>query len=47
MENEKNIGLELERGPELYLQKIETNYHSSSLCVFYNALLLMTLKEHL
>ncbi len=31
---EEDMGLQLERGVELFFQKIETNYHSSYSCVF-------------
>jgi hypothetical protein len=34
LENEEDMGLELERGVELFTKKIETKYHSSSSCVF-------------
>jgi hypothetical protein len=39
--------LELEWGLELLFNKIEVNYHLFASCVFYGALLLLTLKEHL
>jgi hypothetical protein len=45
--NEEDMGLELERSLELCLQKVESNYHSSSCYVFCNAPLPLILKEQL
>jgi hypothetical protein len=43
--NEEDMGLELERSLELCIQKVESNYHSSSCYVFCIAPLPLILKE--
>jgi len=42
-----HVRLELERGLEFFFfQKIETNYHSFSSCIFWVAPLFLMLKEN-